>query len=254
MDSSDICGSDCSKCNSEDMLCEQCASGRTVNPNCEYCNKGCSHCPLVGTDEGYDYTSNGVGFGRCEAADCPLECAFDGSCCERCFYELAKDCGVRADGKHKVWTIEKCGHVVCEAIQKHESDPSYPSLREDQCYLCVGEERTEKENIDRKAKKEAEDRKESADAPSIISLLATLTSRSAKAALSKWVEDHPAACQAHGNQQAILAPIKLGSNNKKKRARGSKKKTHDADESRGNKKTARKARGAGDNDSVIDLT
>mmetsp|Transcript_25170 Transcript_25170/g.51391 ORF Transcript_25170/g.51391 Transcript_25170/m.51391 type:complete len:257 (-) Transcript_25170:151-921(-) len=244
LDSGDICGSNCTNCDSEDFLCDRCASDRTKEPRCERCDTGCSRCPMVGPDDKFgDYTRNDVEFGGCDAADCPLEGAFRSeSCCEGCFQELAKECGVKADGKHREWTIEKCGHKVCEAVQRYEGDDSdYPPLADDQCWKCVGSERREKHDADKKSRKEAEEAKEAADAPSIISLLATLTSESAKAALSKWAEDHPAACEAAKGSNSAGAST---STSHKGGSREKKRKASDTD----------LTNTGDDDDSVIDLT
>lgn len=157
-------------------FCCRCAD--TSKPACTVCNKkgtndnSCSMCWLVGPrDRKVE---------RCELKDCPIYLIMDAEDrCLSCWEGYANEvCGneVGISSKHDVWTIEKCGHKVCKAMQGTMDDPE-----SDECAVCTKEKT-------RAAKKEAKIAAQvEADVTLMKELVHLVESSSAKAAIQKWL-------------------------------------------------------------------
>ena len=112
-------------------------------------------------------------------------------------------------GGCKVWVVTACGCTSCTAFQASEETP------EGECPNCYGKLLAAVLGAEKKAAMAVAVVAEARDAPSIIKLLSTVTSVSAKEMLSKWVSDHPGACAA--GSAAAAAGSQKGSKRRKNR-------------------------------------
>lgn len=141
-------------------------------------------------------------FERCDCEDCPMRSAFDdGTMCRSCFEAKLEEFECPDDGC-EVWTVAKCNHTTCTAFQASKETP------EGECAVCQknaeiakAKKRRAKKRAAEAAFKAKEAQAEVKDAPDIKKLLSTVTSESAKAMLTKWLDDHPEASQAANSKR-----------------------------------------------------
>ena len=166
------------------QFCCRCAD--IDKPVCTYCDHGdsCSMCWLIGPHilkAGRDHYQKHLA-PRCEFDGCPLYWPLDDEDrCLACWELYAEGLGLNIEDTHRVWTIQKCGHQVCQANQNFMKCQS-----EKDCSVC-------KEEAEFKAKKEEQkaiQKKIQADVPLMKDFMGRVQSESAKSALSERLKQH----------------------------------------------------------------
>jgi len=176
-----------------EQICCQCAD--TSQGVCSQCDNTCSMCWLVGPHirkPGSDNYQSDLA-AECECGDCPVDLllAYRDTCLS-CFERIAEDeLGCDVWGEHRDWTIEKCGHHVCEAMQRQlkcKDDTECSVCKEEEEYKVVKKER------------ESEAAKVQSDVSVMRECLAKVESNSARSVLESWLKEHlPASQETTGN-------------------------------------------------------
>jgi hypothetical protein len=105
------------------------------------------------------------------------ECESDLSCYESA---ASKDFGCDVWQEHETWTVEECGHQVCEAMQIEMK------CSKDECSSC----KATKEYEATKTEQEKEATKEQSDVSIMKDCMARVESKSARQVLETWLEDN----------------------------------------------------------------
>jgi hypothetical protein len=92
----------------------------------------------------------------------------------------SKDFGCDVWQEHETWTVEECGHQVCEAIQIEVK------CSKDECSSC----KATKEYEATKKEQEKEATKEQSDVSIMKDCIARIQSKSARQVLETWLEDN----------------------------------------------------------------
>ena len=199
-DYGDVAWTSCQNMNcpaSGKQVCCRCAD--IDKPVCKYCDDGdsCSMCWLIGPHilkEGYDNYQKYLAK-RCEFPDCPLYAPLDDADrCLSCWDRYATGLGLSIEEPHRVWTIQKCGHQVCEAnqiVMKCQSDSD--------CSICKEEE----EHRAKIKEQRASQQQIQADVPLMKDLMGRLQSESAKNTLVKWLKQHDQAKDETSNESVV---------------------------------------------------
>ena len=171
----------------EKQICARCAD--TDKPTCRFCAPGnsCSMCWLIGPhilQAGRNNYQSQLA-PRCQLDDCPMYWILEDE--DRCLECWERDVQAKFGRKldleeeHRVWTIEKCGHEVCEANQLEMK-----CKNDKECSVC----KEEAEYAAKKEKQVAEEARVRSDVALMRTFVDQVSSESAKFALEQWLKKH----------------------------------------------------------------